>query len=153
MEKLSLQDHLVIFEESLWLRKVSKDRKKENDIPIFKDSKIDPENRPWALEPDGVSSTVTMNKKLIKSSFYGTMIGKWCSTNLLIAFYSEMTGLANQERAVDIKYFDFRKAFYTPTHKTLRQKSLRYSPDRQTDSDRWKTNRMDRPREGVAGDP
>lgn len=137
MKKLSLQDPLVIFEQSLWLRKVSKDRKKENDTLIFKDSEIDPENRPWALEPDEVSSTVShMNKMLIKSSFYGTILGKCCLTNLLITFYSEMTGLANEERSEDTEFFDFRKAFYSATHKILREKLTRYSPDGQTDRQR-----------------
>lgn len=72
----------MIFAQS-WLRKVSEDRKKENDAPIFEDGKIDPGNP--AVEPDEASNPVShMNKKLIKSSCYGAIIGKCCLTNLLI---------------------------------------------------------------------
>lgn len=75
-----------------------------------------------------------MNKKLIKSSFYGTKIQK-CLTDLLITFYSEMTGLANEKWTEDTEYFDLRKAFDTVTRKILREKLMRYSPDRQTAMD------------------
>lgn len=88
------------------------------------------------MEPDEASNTVShMNKKLIKSSFYGTIIGKCSLTNLLISSHSEMTGLANEERAEDREYFDFRKAFDNVTCKILREKLMRYSPDRQTTMD------------------
>lgn len=46
-----------------------------------------------------------------------------------------MTGLANEERAEDTEYFVFRKAFETVTHKILREKLMRYSPDRQIVTD------------------
>lgn len=52
-------------------------------------------------------------------------------TNLLITFYSEMTGLANEDRAEDTEYFDFRKASDTVCHKIFREKLMRYSLDKQ----------------------
>lgn len=53
-------------------------------------------------------------------------------TNLLTTFYSEMTGLANEGKGEDTGYFDFIKAFYTATHKILRETLMRHSPDGQT---------------------
>lgn len=42
-------------------------------------------------------------------------------TNLPI-FYSEMTGLVNEERTVSNVYLDFSKAFGTASHKILTEK-------------------------------
>lgn len=42
-------------------------------------------------------------------------------TNLTI-FYSEMTGLVNEERTVSNVYLDFSKAFGTASHKILTEK-------------------------------
>ncbi|GAB0208674.1 hypothetical protein GRJ2_003333100 [Grus japonensis] len=52
------------------------------------------------------------DKKVIKSSQHGFAMGKSCLTKL-INVYDEMSGLVDEERAVDIVYLDFRKAFDT----------------------------------------
>ena len=50
----------------------------------------------------------------------------------LINFYDEMTGLADEGRAVDIVYLDFSKAFDTVSHKILIDRLLMYRLDEQT---------------------
>jgi len=56
----------------------------------------------------------------------------------LITFYVEMTGLVDEERAVDIVYLDFSKAFNTASQKILREKRIMYGLDEQTV--RWVEN-------------
>jgi len=50
------------------------------------------------------------DKKSIRSSWHGFIRGKPCLTNL-INFYDEITGLVDEERAVNIVYLDFGKTF------------------------------------------
>ena len=49
-----------------------------------------------------------------------------------------MTGLVDEERAVDIVYLDFSKAFNTASQKILREKRIMYGLDEQTV--RWVEN-------------
>lgn len=50
------------------------------------------------------------------SSQRGFMKGKWCLP-ILIASYSEMTGLVGEERAVNDVYLDFNKIFATVSNR------------------------------------
>jgi len=65
------------------------------------------------------------NKKIIRSSQHGFTKGKSCLTNL-ITFYVEMTGLVDEQRAVDIGYLDFSKAFNTFSYKIIIEKLLNH---------------------------
>ncbi|KAK4830683.1 hypothetical protein QYF61_012852 [Mycteria americana] len=51
---------------------------------------------------------------------------------VLTAFHNEVTGVVDEERAVDIVYPDFSKAFYIVSHKILIEKLMKYGLDEQT---------------------
>ncbi|KAK4827589.1 hypothetical protein QYF61_019491, partial [Mycteria americana] len=72
-----------------------------------------------------------MDNNNIRSSQHGFTKGKSCLTNL-INFYSEMSGLVDEGRAVAIVYLDFRKAYDTVTEKILTDKLWMYGLDEQT---------------------
>lgn len=55
-------------------------------------------------------------KKIIRSNQHGFTKQKWCSANL-VAFYDVIW--ANEERTVDVVYFDLGKAFDTVSYKIL----------------------------------
>ncbi|KAJ7404471.1 RNA-directed DNA polymerase from mobile element jockey-like protein [Willisornis vidua] len=57
-------------------------------------------------------------KKITGCSQYRVFKGKSCLTNL-IAFYDGMAGWVTRDRAVNVVYLDFNKAFYTVSHNTL----------------------------------
>ncbi|KAJ7406533.1 hypothetical protein BTVI_65236 [Pitangus sulphuratus] len=58
------------------------------------------------------------DKKLITIHQHGFTKGKSCLTNL-IAFYDETTTWMDDERAVDVVYLSFSKAFDTVSHSML----------------------------------
>lgn len=57
-------------------------------------------------------------KKVIGSSQHGFTKGKSFLNNL-VAYYDTMTSWIDEERAVDVGYLDFSKAFDTVTHNFL----------------------------------
>ncbi|KAK4818742.1 hypothetical protein QYF61_018729 [Mycteria americana] len=62
---------------------------------------------------------------------HGFTEGKSCLTNL-ITFYDEVTGLADEGRAVDIVSLDFSKAFGTVSRNTFVEKLMMCGLDEQT---------------------
>jgi len=120
----------IIFESSWRTGEVPEDWRKVNITPVFKKGKKEhPENyRPVSLTsiPGKVMEQLTLDviikeveeKKVIRSSQHGFTKGKSCLTNL-IAFCGGMTGWVDEERAVDVIYLDFSKAFDTVSHNIL----------------------------------
>ncbi|CAM4577390.1 unnamed protein product [Caretta caretta] len=70
-------------------------------------------------------------RKVIRNSQHGFTKGKSCLTNL-IAFYDEITGSVDEEKAVDLLFLDFSKAFHTVSHNILASKLKKYGPDEWT---------------------
>ena len=58
------------------------------------------------------------DKKVIGESQHGFTKGKSGLTNLT-AFYNEVAGLTEEEKAVDVFYFDFIEAFNTVSRNIL----------------------------------
>ena len=54
----------------------------------------------------------------IRPSQHGFMKGRSCLTNL-ISFYSWVTGLVDEGKAVNVVYLDFSKAFDMVSHSIL----------------------------------
>ncbi|KAK4829103.1 hypothetical protein QYF61_002141 [Mycteria americana] len=79
------------------------------------------------------------DKKVIRSSQHEFTKGKAHLTNL-INYYDEMSGPANEGKAVDIIYLDFSKIFDTVFHKILIDNVFKYGLDEQTV--RWTENRL-----------
>ena len=80
----------------------------------------------------------TMRKaKVIRNSQHGFTKGKSCLTSL-IAFYGHITTWANGERAVDVIYLVFSKAFDTVSHDILIQNLRKCGTDEWTV--RWVEN-------------
>jgi len=120
----------IIFERSWRTGEVAQDWRTANVTPIFKKGKKeDPGNyRPVSLTsmPGKMMEQLILEaiikqveeKKVIRSSQHGFTKGKLCLTNLT-ASYNGITRWIDEERAVDVVYLDFSKAFDTVSHNIL----------------------------------
>ncbi|CAM4719618.1 unnamed protein product [Lepidochelys kempii] len=70
-------------------------------------------------------------RKVIRNSQHGFTKGKSCLTNL-ITFYDKITGSVDEEKAVDVLFLDFSKAFDTVSNSILASKLKKFGLDEQT---------------------
>ncbi|CAM5163476.1 unnamed protein product [Eretmochelys imbricata] len=142
----------IIFENSWRSGEVPDNWKKANALPIFKQGKKeDPGNyRPVSLTsvPGKIMEQVLKEsilkhleeRKVIRNSQHGFTKGKSCLTNL-IAFYDEITGSVDEEKAMDVLFLDFSKAFDTVSHSILASKLKKSGLDEWTI--RWRESWLD----------
>ncbi|GAB0204475.1 mitochondrial enolase superfamily member 1 [Grus japonensis] len=119
----------IIFERSWRTGEVPEDWRKANVTLVFKKGKKeDPGNyRPVSLIsiPGKMMEQLILGiinkrgeKKVIGRDQHGFTKGKSCLTDL-IAFHNGTTGWLDEERAVDVVYLGFSKAFDTVSHNIL----------------------------------
>ncbi|RMC17464.1 hypothetical protein DUI87_06046 [Hirundo rustica rustica] len=99
--------------------------------------------RPGKIMEQFILSAITQHLQDgqgIRPSQHGFTKGRSCLTNL-VSFYGQVTRLVDAEKAVDVVYLDFSKAFDTVSHSTLLDKLAAHGLDRSTL--RWVRNWLD----------
>ncbi|NXO83561.1 PO11 protein, partial [Sitta europaea] len=138
-----LENPLFIYQQFWLTGEVPDDWKLANVTPIYKkDEKEDPGTyRPVSLPsvPSKVMeqfilSVITQHLQDgqgIRPSQHGFRRGRSCLTNQ-VSFYDQVTLLVDEERAVDVVYMDFSKAFDTVSQNILLEKTAAHGLDRST---------------------
>ncbi|KAK4815363.1 hypothetical protein QYF61_001351 [Mycteria americana] len=142
----------IIYQQSWLTGEVPADWRLANVTPIYKKGrKEDPGNYrpvsltsvPGKLMEQIILSAITRHvedNQGIKPSQHEFRKGRSCLTNL-ISFYSKVTRLVDEGKAVDVVYLDFSKAFDTVSHSILLEKLAAHALDRCTL--RWVKNQLD----------
>ncbi|KAK4806794.1 hypothetical protein QYF61_005590 [Mycteria americana] len=148
----------IIYQQSWLTGEVRDDWRLANVMPIYKKGqKEDPGNyRPVSLTlvPGKIMERFilsVLNRHVqanqgIRPSQHGFMKGRSCLTNL-ISFYDKVTHLVDEEKAVDVVYLDFTKAFDTVSHSILLEKLAAHGLDGCTL--RWVKNWLDGQAQGA----
>ncbi|KAK4825010.1 hypothetical protein QYF61_023014 [Mycteria americana] len=149
---------MIVFERSWQLGEVPEDWKRANITPICKDRKKEdlgnyrlvsltsvPGKMVERILLESISKHME-DKMVIGSSQHGFMKGKSCLINL-IAFYNEVTSLADKGRAVDVVHLNFSKAFCAVFHNTLIDELAKYRLDKQTVQ--WIGNQLNIPAQRI----
>ncbi|KAK4831655.1 hypothetical protein QYF61_018622 [Mycteria americana] len=127
----------IIYQQSWLTREVPDDWRLANGTPSYKKGR---KKHPGNYRPVSLSSVPAkimeqfilsvLNRHVqanqgIRPSQHGFMKGRSCLTNL-ISFYDQVTCLVDEEKAVDVLYLDFSKAFGTVSHSIFLGKLVAY---------------------------